>query len=298
MFPNVIAGVDGFDGGRDAIALAQALGPARLTLVGAYPHDPIRTRASVPGYEQILREDTLRMLEAARLQAGVEAELLAVGDNSPARALQQAAAERHADLLVIGAAHHGPLGRVVLGDVGRSVMHHAPCPVAVAPKHAVTAPPRTIGVGFDGTPEAKAALDLAREWAREHRAALSVWVAWETPSMPIPAAVGTGVDLDEVTAGARRWADELLAETLAALPAATAGHVVHGRAGAELERAAEGLDLLVVGSRGWGPWSRVAIGSTSDWLMHHAACPVIVVPRPADPAAEDEATLASAAHAG
>ena len=71
------------------------------------------------------------------------------------------------------------------------------------------------------------------------------------------------------------------------------------RRGAELlPTAAETLDLLVVGSRGWGPWSRVAIGSTSDWLMHHAACPLIVVPRPADPAGEDEATLATAAHAG
>jgi hypothetical protein len=114
--------------------------------------------------------------------------------------------------------------------------------VAVAPKHATPAAPRSIAVGFDGGPESRGALALARDWAREHS-------------------------------------------------------VVRGRAGAELVRAAETVDLLVVGSRGWGPLSRVALGSTSDWLTHHAPCPVIVVPRPDAAGEHATAPLAGATHA-
>jgi nucleotide-binding universal stress UspA family protein len=294
MFNNVIAGVDGFDGGRDAIALAQALGPDRLTLVGVPPHDPQRFRGSVAGYERLIREDMVRALEAARMQAQAEAEIVAVGDNSPARALQHIAEERGADLLVVGAAHHSPVGRVLLGDVGRSIMHHAPCAVAVAPKHLTAAAPRTVAVGFDGSPEARAALESARRWSEEHRAVLSVWIAWETPTIAVP--FGMAADLEHVEANGRAWADDLLAETLEDLSATTAGHVVHGRAAFELGKVAETVDLLIVGSRGWGPWSRVALGSTSHWLTHHAACPVIVVPRPAESNDEAEAgTLVEAA---
>lgn len=65
----------------------------------------------------------------------------------------------------------------------------------------------------------------------------------------------------------------------------------------ELERVSEHAGLLVLGSRGCGPVRRVALGSTSDRVAHHAGCPVIVVPRPAPavahtPAAGETATAA------
>jgi nucleotide-binding universal stress UspA family protein len=41
-------------------------------------------------------------------------------------------------------------------------------------------------------------------------------------------------------------------------------------------------DLLVTGSRGYGPLRRVLIGSVSTPLMHSAPCPVMVVPRTAE----------------
>src|SRR3954454_6956045 len=296
MFNNVIAGVDGFDGGRDAIALAQAVGAGRLTLVGVHPHDPFRTRGSVAGYETLLHDDTLRALEAARLQAQCDAELVVMGDNSPARGLQQAAEDLGADLLVVGAAHHGPVGRLMLGDVGRSALPHAPCPVAVAPRRCAPTAPHTVGVGYDGTPEAQAALELAADWAQEHGAALTVWVAWQTPAVP-NAAMLPG-DLEQMRADAAHRADELLAAALAEVASTVAGHVVAGRAVPVLKHASESLDLLVVGSRGWGPLARVAVGSTSDRLMHHAACAVVVVPRPAHVGAAEPASIAAQAPAG
>jgi nucleotide-binding universal stress UspA family protein len=40
------------------------------------------------------------------------------------------------------------------------------------------------------------------------------------------------------------------------------------------------VDLLVIGSRRWGPAARVLLGSTGEALLHDAACTVLMVPRP------------------
>jgi nucleotide-binding universal stress UspA family protein len=56
---------------------------------------------------------------------------------------------------------------------------------------------------------------------------------------------------------------------------------VPGFAPEQLEHLSDRVDLLVVGSRGFGAARRVVLGSTSDALLHHARCPVFVVPRAA-----------------
>jgi nucleotide-binding universal stress UspA family protein len=279
MFERVVVGIDGFDGGRDALQLAKALCDGRATLVGAYPADPVRSRASVAAYERLLRDDLEHVLEAARLEAGVEADVRAVPDTSPARALHAVAEELDADLIVVGSSRHGALGRMMLGDVSRGVLHGAPCPVAVAPRDYLEVAPRTVAVGVDGSEEARAALDLAVRFADERGAALHVLVAWEDPPMPI--AEIAWADMTELREEQRTAADRLLDETLAALPSRTAGRVVRGRSDLALAEAAASLDLMVVGSRGWGPVKRLALGSTSDRLIHESEIPVLVVPRPA-----------------
>ena len=42
----------------------------------------------------------------------------------------------------------------------------------------------------------------------------------------------------------------------------------------------DGVDLLVLGSRGYGPVTRVLVGSVSRRAAQEAPCPVLVVPRP------------------
>ena len=76
----------------------------------------------------------------------------------------------------------------------------------------------------------------------------------------------------------------VLESTLAGLDASLVadGDVTIGYPPDELEGLSEEVDLLVVGSRGWGPVRRVVLGSTSDRLVHRAACPVVVVPRAED----------------
>ena len=57
------------------------------------------------------------------------------------------------------------------------------------------------------------------------------------------------------------------------------GKLLEGDAAGLLERESEGLDLLVTGSRGYGPKRAVLVGSVSSELLRTAQCPVVVVPR-------------------
>ena len=68
-----------------------------------------------------------------------------------------------------------------------------------------------------------------------------------------------------------------------------AGRLLRGSPGQQLaDEASVAVDLMVVGSRGYGPLQRVLLGSVSTSLMHSAPCPVMVVPRTAefDPSGE------------
>jgi nucleotide-binding universal stress UspA family protein len=287
MFGTVIVGIDGYDGGRDALAFARSLEPDELHLVSAYPVDQVVTRASLRGFDELLRDDALRRLEAAAVDAGVDAARHAVADSSPARALQRTADEHEADLLVVGSCHHGAAGRVLLGDVSRGVLHGAPCPVAVVP-HRFRATGRRLAVvlvAFDGSPEAREALELAAKVREDLDASLvaataigSVSVFNVSPQL---------IDWKGILDAERAEAEERTHAALDDIGAAAETRVVVGDAGSALTRAAEDADLIVTGSRGWGALRRVALGSTSDHLVHHAGCPVVVVPRPAAEAHRD-----------
>lgn len=280
MFKHVIVGVDGTEGGRDALALAQALKPRHITLVAAYPAERVRWRGAVEGYFELLHDDAVKLLEEHRAGVEGDVDLVACPDPSPARALQRQAAERHADLIVIGSAHHGPVARLLLGDVGRAVLHGSPCAVAVAPRgfreHAGEL--RHVSVGLDDSPEARAALAVAAELADEHGAALATHTAWD-----ISPALYSGLaylpDPEQLAKAQRDHATAAVDAALTDFPRVER-HIERGRAAELLESAARDADVLVVGSRGWGPARRIALGSTSDHLVHHAGCPVIVVPRP------------------
>ena len=284
MFDRIVIGVDDREGGRDALALADTFARATggtLIAVRAYLQESHPTRATVGGFEQDLRADASAELSRAVSDAGVEAQRVVVGDISIARALQHAAEQDDAGLLVVGSTHWGPIGRVLAGGVTASVLHHAPCPVAVAPRDYAEhdGALRAIGVGFDGSRESQAALALATELAKAAGASLQIL---SVVVIAVPAAFPVGFERD--------WADETERSGRAEVDRARAAAAEHGVAASgeiavgspvdELVELSGEVDLLVVGSRGFGPVKRLLLGSTSDQLVREAACPVIAVPRP------------------
>jgi len=167
-------------------------------------------------------------------------------------------------------------------------VHHAPCAVAVAPRgyRDDPRPVERIGVAFDGTRESGAALDAAAAHAHAAGARIHVRLVAEIPATLMPPHVSpfawTKLEEELVQAGERQ-----LAGALSRLEVPHDGEVVAGPVKQSLVALSREVDVLVCGSGGWGAVHRVMLGSTSDYLLHHAACPVIVVPRPGEAGAED-----------
>lgn len=197
-----------------------------------------------------------------------------VVEGPTAHGLHDLAVELAATVLAIGATHRGSFGRLVPGSVGERLIHAAPCPLMVVPSES-DGPIATVGVAFDGRAAGRPALEKACEIAQEQGAQLMVLTASEVPSrhahLPRLAHRGAPVDVEATIAAAT----ELIG------PDVGFGHrVVAGPAGPGLVGAcAEDVDLLVVGSRGYGPLHSVLAGSVTRHLVDHAPCPVLVVPR-------------------
>jgi nucleotide-binding universal stress UspA family protein len=300
-FDRLIVGIDGRDGGRDAVALARTLaGPeTEITLLNAYAYDSAPSRGSLGGYERLLRDESDELLARAASTTlaapGPHTHVRHVADVSPSRAIQQRATREKADLIVVGSCHYGPVGRVVVGDVSRGVLHGAPCAVAVAPHgyhRSDSRRPGTVGVGFNDTAESRAALELAASLAQEHGAALELITAVMMPPS-LGGIYAIADDVEGLLEELRSSAGAALAEAASELDVPVTTTVVDGSARQALEQLSREVDLVVTGSRGWGAARRVILGSASSYLTHHAGCPVIVVPTPAGETDEDPLVAAS-----
>jgi nucleotide-binding universal stress UspA family protein len=279
VFRNVLVGVDGRPNGRDAIALASRLREAGGSLTLAH----VRTGELNPWHDQGLdlvdeeRQADAKLLEGERDAAQVEAKLISIEGTSPGRGLHVQAEAQHADLLAVGSCSRGPLGRAMLGDDTRAALNGAPCAVAIAARGYAEqpAPLARLGVAYDRSPESEQALATARVLAAETRATLD---ALEVVSIPGPAVTGLvppgvlGETLETMLQEAQ--------DRMRALPGVE-GRAVYGLAGEELTAFSGEVDLLVIGSRGYGPLRRLVLGSTSDYLERHARSSLLVLPREA-----------------
>jgi len=282
MFKTIVAGTDGREGGRDAVSLAARLARmsgAELLAVRVLPFDYYSTRAASPSFAEVADEDARAQLTEELARAGVDGRVRLQGDDSPARALHRVAEEEHAGLIVVGSTHRGRAGRVLAGDHAAGTVHASPCPVAVAPRGfagrewgAVT----RIGVGFDGRPEARQALDLAIGLARDSGATIEVVSVIGAPVAEVEAGVYDAEWLEQARADAE---EELETAVVDADVEISTGVVFAGTAVEELTDLSARVDLLVVGSRAWGPVRRILVGSTAAHLMRQAHCPVLVLPR-------------------
>lgn len=276
MFKNVLIGVDGSANGRDAIALAGRLTDpdAKLTLVHVHRGELDPLRAVQRTLLKKDREASAKLLEDERVAADVSAELLSIVGLSAAAGLHRQAEKQGADLLVVGSCRHGALGRAMLGDDARASLNGASCAVAIAAHgYAETSGEiASIGVAYNGSPESEAALRAARAVAARTGASVQVREVVFIPTIAYAGLVALDVG---------NSAEEMVKEAsrrIEAIPGVT-GKAVYGPPGEALEAFSDEVDLLFVGSRGYGPVKRLMLGSTSNGLAHHAGCSLLVLPR-------------------
>jgi nucleotide-binding universal stress UspA family protein len=277
MFKEIIVGVDEHEGGRDAIALAKRLVAAdgQITLAFVETSEPYVYRGVSVVYEAGEREHELDELRKAREQAGIDAEIAYLGARSVGRGLHELAEREGADLLVLGSTRRSLLGRVMMGDDTRAALNGAPCAVAIAPAGYAAEPQvmREIGVGYDGSPESEHALGFARKLAAEVGAKLS---AFEAVSIPRYVFTAGSIPIDVTIEELVRDAQQRVAALSDVEP-----HAAYGHPAVELAMYSASLDLLIVGSRSYGPIGRLVHGSTSQQLAHTAGCPLLVLTRAA-----------------
>jgi nucleotide-binding universal stress UspA family protein len=275
MFSRVLVGVDGEQGGRDAIALAARLADedASTQLVNVFGAGLRLGKGSALLLSAEL-EWSRRLLERERELVTPEAELISCADRSIGHALHVLAERHGADLIVIGACRHGFLGRALFGNDTIAALNGAPCAIAVGPFGYADRANHfdVLGVAYDGSPESEHALVTARTLAARFRSTVKALSVVSLQSIPYgePIAQNWPDAARRLMDDQRRQGREL---------ADVEGDVTYGDPSEELLSFGDQVDLLVVGSRGYGPVGRMLHGSTSNQLARRARCPLLVLPR-------------------
>lgn len=208
---------------------------------------------------------------AARLGPGVPCSAEDVADDAVG-ALLRAAPEAYA--LVVGNRGRGELTDMLLGSTGLTVAGQAPCPVVVV-RGADPNLPRGFGrvtVGVGGGDESSAAVRFASRAARAREAELAVLHAWRSPDDGPgrgAAEAQARAVLDSAVKGVRREHPGVAVRT----------ETVEAKARTPLLEASAHSDLLVVGAHRRDGAVGFHLGPVSHALLHHASCPVAVVPQ-------------------
>jgi len=281
----IAVGVDGLPEGRDAAVLGAALARATgagVTLVAVVSDS--RVAPSWVGW-QGMREEAEAMLAETRDSLAPGARVGVETGASVARALEYVVAREEGDVLVVGSSRSAAEGHVRIGKRTRQLLGHAGCALAIASRglyHKPEVSLARIGVGYDGGPEAQAALLLAESIAVSAGAALHIRgvVDDRIPGMGWSNRAGRTILWEDVIqAEVDSLQDRVAAAAQATKARNTKADVLRGRPANALLELCRDVDLLVIGSRRWGLAARVLLGSTGEALLHDASCPILVVPR-------------------
>jgi len=274
-----IVGVDGSHGSRHALewTVAQAVG--RDVSVDAVSAWNVPLTGAEIGMVGVLTDwDEVRTAVAARLdtvvseieRGGVDVRPLAVQGGAVAALLDESAS---AQLIVLGSRGLNAMKRLTLGSVSRHLTTHARVPTVVVPGDAPTDPVHRIVVGVDGSANSTAAF----RWALDF--------AGNAADVEVVSAIAVSPWLDPDTARAR-FGDEIGREEReieALLDAADPDRRAARRfdlqdARVAVAEAADGADLVVIGSSGRSRIGEMLLGSTASWLVQHATRATVVVP--------------------
>lgn len=282
MLNTILVGVDGRPGGDDALALARRLSQlddGDVVVTSATETAGGRGLHTSPNDEAAARHALAR----ARAHVGEEANVTFRDSEAPTpgAALTRLAGEMEADIIVVGASHRAPVGRVLGGSVLTELLR-GDVPVAVAPKGFAEVPARdwnVVAVAVDDSDASDAAVRFA--------AALTKVVEEPPGEIDVVAVdprplLETFPDAEPVEPGADRRAqfDAIIERAAGMLPAGVRVRETHAyglpeQALADVSRA---RDVLVCGAHGRGTLGRLLFGSVSEAVAAQAACPLIIVP--------------------
>ncbi|MDO5700420.1 MAG: universal stress protein [Bowdeniella nasicola] len=289
--PVVLVGVDGSPAALGAVdwaaAHAKRLG-WRLHIVCAYALPSFPATSIDGGYAALddtqIHNGAQQVLQEATARAetdGLEVtSALETGD--PTAVLVELS--KQAGIAVIGSHKGSGFTDRLLGAVSSALPAHSHCPVVVVPLReegrGALVPVRRIVAGVDGSDSARGALVQAvREaslWDAELTAIAAVAIASAAGALAwMPATV----DRDRILTDVREGLDAAIASATEEFPnVKVRRHALDGNAAALLAEFSTAVDLVVVGTRGRGGFAGLMLGSTSQALLQHSACPVMVVP--------------------
>jgi nucleotide-binding universal stress UspA family protein len=290
----VVVGVDGSEASRRAVSLAVRVAKARarpLRLVHAFvwpqahiPLGPPEGGPNVGGLrnqaERIIADAQALVGELNRSSPDGVAGLAVTADvvtGGPAAVLLAEA--ETAAMLVLGHRGLGGFTGLLVGSVAVQVCAHAPCPVLVARGRADAGGADHVLVGVDGSPAGQATLAFAFEEASWRGVGLTALHAYRYPVSGEPGDMLPLVyDEDQLLVEESEVLSEALAGWSDRYPdVAVTSTVVRDRPAHALVHASEQAGLAVVGSRGHGGFAGLLLGSVSQAMLHHAACPVAIV---------------------
>ncbi|MBS1892402.1 MAG: universal stress protein [Actinobacteria bacterium] len=295
----VIVGVEGSERSADALALGDLLAArleAGLLIVHTHSYGALSSLLDAGHYESLVREvyeETFRQVQA-QIGEGREREMLVISADSPAAGLIRVAERDRALLIVVGSTQRSGLGRVRPGSVGDRLLSGASTPVAIAPRGYAEGgrPLTTIACGYDGSEESQLALEWAAGLAKAAECHLKV-VSVYTPQVFGSLAGGGAISVESVNSMLARELADAQRDAIAVGTDEAEGILRRGDAAKVLEQVSRETDLLVMGSRGYGPFRAVLLGSVSQSVSRDAACPVVFCPRGAVPSGADEDNHAS-----
>ncbi|MFC7277700.1 universal stress protein [Paractinoplanes rhizophilus] len=279
----IIAGTDGTDWGMTAVEWAAAEAQRRRTplrIAHAFDWDWRDSRFGVGAkYVEVARE----LAEAVAAEALDRAREVAPDIDVTTDTLPGHAAPRlleaalGAELLVLGSRGRGGFAGLLLGSVSQRLATHAPCPVVVIRSRSVPGGP--VAVGVDDHPAADHVLAAAFEAAAREECGLIV-VRSFAPAIPpwlpdvrragIPTPEEKAIELGRIEEQLRPWREKYP-------DVAVESVLTHDTAAACLVRGSNSTRLVVVGSHGHGEIAGSLLGSVGLQLLHHAACPVLIV---------------------
>jgi nucleotide-binding universal stress UspA family protein len=237
-------------------------------------------------YESLVREvyqETFRQVQAL-IGKDRERDMRLISADSPAAGLMGIAEREEAEVIVVGSTHRSGLGRVRPGSVGDRLLSGSSTPVGIAPRG--YAEEKTslavVACAFDDSPESHLALEWATGLAQAAGSRLEV-ISVYTPQPFGHLTAGGAISVESVNSALSRQLAQAQRDAISACGHEAESVLRRGDAAKVLEQASEEADLLVMGSRGYGPLRAVLLGSVSQYVLRNAACPVVVCPRSATP---------------